>query len=107
MTKLNERGDVMELTIEQLEDLYFEGTLDHDGKILVVEEEGEWEQDHKFQSLELIFTDGERYYRGYIGRSGSPFTEWTYDSEIYGSSSLADITRVEQVEITTTVWKAV
>ena len=97
----------MKLTIDQLEDLYFEGGSEVDGNTLGVIEEGEWEQDHKFQTLEIIFTDGIKHYAGDVGRSGSPFTDWIYDSEIHGADTPADIVEVKQVEITKTVWKAV
>lgn len=98
----------MKITVEQLEDLTFEGGLDlEDGTGLSVVEEGEWEQDSKMQSKEVIFTDGSKYYRGYIGRSGSPFTDWTYDSEIYGEDELADIVEVVEKEITVTKWVTV
>ncbi|UKS30195.1 hypothetical protein LOZ80_15140 [Paenibacillus sp. HWE-109] len=58
-----------------------------DGKLTVVEE-GEWDgAGEKYQTLELIFTDGERFFRGTITRSGSYFSDWSYDD--YGG---ADIT---------------
>lgn len=97
----------MKITVEQLEDLFFEDEATIDGVELVVVESGEWEQDHKTQSLELIFTDGEKHYCGFIGRSGSPFTDWTYNSEVYGANDLADITVVEKKEITVTRWVVV
>lgn len=95
----------MNITVEQLEQLYFESELELENGVLVkVVKEGEWEQDHKFQSLELIFTDGEKHYRGYIGRSGSYHSDWTYDSEVYGATDLAEVFEVEQRQITVTKW---
>lgn len=98
---------MIKITKEQLEELYFEGGATIDGKEIEVVEESEWEQDHKFQTLELIFTDGEKHYRGYIGRSGSPFTDWTYDSEVYGADDIEEISVVEKKEVVTTKWVAV
>lgn len=98
---------MLKITKGQLEELYSQEYLEIDGKELTIVEEGEWEQDHKFQSLELIFTDGEKNYRGYIGRSGSPFTDWTYDSEVYGADDIENISVVEKKEVVTTQWVAV
>lgn len=95
----------MKLTVTQLEELYFEGQLElEDGTTLDVVEEGDWVHEHKYQSLEVIFTDGERYYRSHIGRSGSEWTEWLYDSELYGAGSTAGVVEVEKREVTVTRW---
>lgn len=93
----------MNLTVRQLEELYSESAIFAEGTHLNVVEEGEWVHEHKSQSLELIFTDGEKYYRGFVGRSGSYHSGWDYDSDIYGNGS-AEITEVVQREVTTTEW---
>lgn len=98
---------MIKITKEQLEDLFFEEFATIEGVDLHVVDKGEWEQDHKFQSAELIFTDGQKYYRGYIGRSGSPFTDWTYDSEVYGADDIEDITEVKKEDVVVTQWVAV
>ncbi|MED0799360.1 hypothetical protein P4T18_18285 [Bacillus inaquosorum] len=92
----------MKLTQEQLNELFFEEEIEVDGVTFKVVEEGEFEQDGKYQSAELIFTDGEKFYSGYISRSGSPFTDWEYDD--WGD---ADITEVEKREVVVTKWVAV
>jgi hypothetical protein len=94
----------MNLTVSELEELYFEGTIEKDGKTFKVVEEGEWTHEHKCQSLRLIYTDGASFYRGYVGRSGSEWTDWTYDSEIYGADDLADIDEVEKKEVVVVKW---
>jgi hypothetical protein len=96
----------MNLTVSELEELYFEGAIEKDGKTFEVVEEGDWTHEHKCQSLRLIFTDGESFYCGYIGRSGSEWTEWNYDSEIYGAGDKADIDEVEKKEVTVVKWVA-
>lgn len=93
----------MNLTVRQLEVLQSESTIFAEGTHLNVIEEGEWIHDYKSQSLELIFTDGEKYYRGFVGRSGSYHSGWDYDSDIYGDTS-ADITEVVKREVITTEW---
>lgn len=89
----------MKLTQEQVNDLFFEGAIEVDGVTLEVEVEGEFSQDHKWQTAELIFTDGEKFYRSYVTREGSPYTDWYYydcdDAEVY---------EVEKREITVTRW---
>lgn len=98
----------VKLTIRELEDLALEGDFTTDAGVeLRVIERGDWIHDHKFQSREIIFTDGERFYSGEISRSGSEFTDWTYDSELCGEDAQAEITEVAKVPITSYVWEAV
>ncbi|MDK1004054.1 hypothetical protein [Bacillus subtilis] len=92
----------MKLTQEQLNELFFEEEIEVDGITLKVVEEGDFEQDGKYQAAELIFTDGEKFYSGFISRSGSPFSDWIYDD--WGD---ADITEVEKREVVVTKWVAV
>lgn len=94
----------MNLTVSELEELYFESSIEKDGNTLEVVEEGDWTHEHKCQSKEIIFTDGARFYRGYVGRSGSEWTVWNYDSEIYGANDKADIDEVEKREVTIVKW---
>jgi hypothetical protein len=96
----------MNLTVSELEELYFEGEIEKDGKTFKVVEEGDWTHEHKCQSKEIIFTDGESFYRGYVGRSGSEWTDWNYDSEIYGADDKADIDEVEKKEVVVVKWVA-
>lgn len=92
----------MKLTMTQVNELFFEGEIEADGKHLTVVEEGEFEQDGKTQSAELIFRDGEKFYRAYVYRSGSPFTDWDYDD--WGD---ADVQEVEKREVKITRWVAI
>jgi hypothetical protein len=94
----------MKLTYEEVENIHFNGGITKDDKELSVVEEGEWISEHKCESMQLIFTDGEKFYETYVGRSGSDFTYYSYDSEIYGSDSIADITEVEKREVTVVKW---
>jgi hypothetical protein len=92
----------MKLTQSQVNELFFEGEIEVNGLKLTTVEEGEFEQDHKYQSAELIFTDGEKHYSAFVTRSGSPFTDWDYDD--YGDASVAE---VEKREVTIVRWVAV
>ncbi len=92
----------MKLTQEQVIELWREEEIEVNGVTLTVVEEGDFEQDDKYQTAELIFTDGEKHYCSYITRSGSPFTDWYYED--YGD---ADIFEVEKKEITVTRWVSV
>ncbi|WP_207119825.1 hypothetical protein [Bacillus velezensis] len=98
---------MVKLTIEQLEDMAFEGGINIGDVTYTVVEESEWEHGHKYQSKTVIFTDGTKHYRGEIGRSGSEWTDWTYDSEIYGADDPAEIAEVEKREVVVTKWVAV
>lgn len=95
----------MKLTYGQVEEILFEYSLETEGIVFTMIEEGEWEQDSKSQYKDFVFSDGEKFFRATVGRSGSPFTDWTYDSEIYGRESLFDsIVEVEKVEVVVTKW---
>ena len=68
-----------------------------------VHEEGEWIDGGKFQYQTIIFKDeAGKFYELSIGRSGSPFTDWTYDFEW---NTEYDCPEVELVEVVIKVWK--
>lgn len=92
----------MKLTQTQINELFFQEEIEVEGVTLTTVEEGDFEQDGKSQSAQIIFTDGEKHYRSYIYRSGSPFTDWYYDD--YGD---ADIYEVEKREVAVTKWVGV
>lgn len=93
----------MKLTERQVVEMFLDGGLTLEGGTeLGVVEEGDFEQDGKYQSAEIIFTDGTKFYCAYVTRAGSPFTDWEYVD--YGD---ADITEVEKREVTVTKWVAV
>lgn len=92
----------VKLTQEQLNEIYCEGEVEANGVTYREVELGEWAQDYKYQNAEVIFTDGEKTYRGYVTRSGSPFTDWHWND--YGD---ADISEVEKREVTITKWVAI
>jgi hypothetical protein len=76
-----------------------------DGVELRVVEEGEWVTEGKYETYAVIFTDGERIYRGYAMRSGSYFTEYTWNSE--WDDGDADIEEVAPVPVTVTQWQPI
>lgn len=92
----------VKISQEQINDLFFEGEITVDGVRYETVEEGEFEQDGKMQSAELIFTDGNKFFRGYIYRTGSPFTDWHYED--YGDD---DAHEVEKKEVVITKWVAI
>lgn len=86
----------LKLTQEELLHIFDEDTVvTQEGVTLVIVERGEFEQDGKYQSAELIFTDGDKYYSSEVVRSGSPFTEWDYDD--YGDASISEVQKVSVV----------
>lgn len=90
----------MKLSREELNEIFFEGEVKTgEGIKLEIVEEGDFEQDYKTQSAEIIFTDGEFNYCEYVYRSGSPFTDWEYDEWMP-----VDPVKVEKVEVITTEW---
>lgn len=68
-------------------------------------EEGDWTQDHKCQFKDWIFKHEGKFYSLTESRSGSPFTDWYYASEDWGSQ--VEVEEVEPVEVKITQWKVV
>lgn len=96
----------LKLTVSELEDLTIEGEITTEAGVnLNVVKDGRWVSEGKFESKTVIFTDGQRHYRGEVMREGSPFTDYTWGSEWDGGN--ADIEEVAQVERTILVWETV
>ena len=89
----------VKLAQSELNEIYSEGEVEVNGVKYSEVEIGDWTQDGKYQQAFVIFTDGDKTYRGYVSRSGSPFSEWYWDD--YGD---ADISEVEKREVTITKW---
>jgi len=97
----------MKMTVNELENLELEDVLTtQEGIQVSVVEQGDWINDGKYQNMEIIFTDGDRFYSGSISRSGSYFTDYTYESEWCGEDP-AEINEVRKVTKTIEVWEAV
>lgn len=67
-----------------------------------VVEEGDWAQDHKYQLKDWIFKYEGKFYQLTESRSGSPFTDWYYDRDDWGS--YIEVDQVEPKEVITTQW---
>lgn len=68
-------------------------------------EEGEWRQDHKCQFKDWIFEHEGKFYQLTESRSGSPFTDWYYDSDDWPKE--VEVPEVKPVEVITTQWRRV
>lgn len=90
----------LKLKDSQLEQIFF-----GDSKRFTVVDEGEWEQDGKYQNCEFRFKDTTTnlMYKGCIERCGSPFSDWNYMSDI-GCDDTYIYNPVEEVEVITTVF---
>lgn len=71
-----------------------------DGKTYEKVDEGEWEDDGKYQYLEIVFSLDGLFYGADMARSGSYYTDYhySYSNEAY---------QVERKEKTVVVWEAV
>ena len=76
-----------------------------DGVELRVVEEGDWVSDGKYESCEVIFTDGVRFYTATASRSGSYYSDYTYESD--WDDGDADVAEVAKVTKTIEIWEAV
>jgi hypothetical protein len=74
------------------------------GRDFEVIEQSEWTQDGKYQHQETIFRFKDKFFSIYAGRSGSPFTDWYYESEDWGKT--VDAQEVHKAEVTTYQWVA-
>lgn len=83
---------------------WFDIGIDYGNGIKLVES-GDWIQDGKYQYRDDIFEFQGKYYMLSEGRSGSPFTDWYYDSEDWGEE--VDCPEVEKVEVKTHRWKII
>lgn len=79
--------------------------VSRDGVELKVVEPGDWISDGKYETCEVIFTDGERFYSASASRSGSYFSDYSYESE--WDDGDADVVEVHKVTKTIEVWEAV
>lgn len=77
---------------------------DYDGDLTVVEI-GDWVSEGKYESCEVIFTDGERYYCATAMRSGSYYSDYMYESE--WNDGDADVEEVAKVAVVRTEWQPV
>lgn len=68
-------------------------------------EEDAWVQDGKYQYKDTIFSYQGKYYELTESRSGSPFTDWEYDSEYWPDEK--EVPEVEKVPTTIYQWKEV
>lgn len=83
----------VKMTRKQLIELWREGEIEIAGITYKIAEKGEWDgAGEKYQTLDVVFTDGERHYRGSITRSGSYFSDWNYDD--YGDADIDEVTKV-------------
>ena len=91
---------------EAIEDIMWSSVGPSDSGAFIIVHEGEWTQDGKCQYQEIIFknTGDTKCYSFNISRSGSPFTDWHYDTEYMEEMTC---TEVEEVEIITKMWRAV
>ncbi|MFF2886686.1 hypothetical protein [Paenibacillus sp. NPDC057967] len=93
------------MTQRELIDLWREDELEIGGVTYSTVEEGEWDgAGVKYQTLGVVFTDGERFYSGTITRSGSYFSDWEYDD--WGNADITEVTKVTRT-IEVTRWEAV
>jgi len=68
-------------------------------------EEGDWVQVYKQQLKEIVFKYQDHFYSLTESRTGSPFTDWYYDSEYWPDE--VDLVEVVPVEKIIKVWERV
>jgi hypothetical protein len=78
---------------------------EHDELVYLVEEEGEWISEGKYEIKDIIFSyiilEG-KFYKLEIHRSGSPFTDWYYSYEDW--NDVVECDEVTPKEVTVTHW---
>ena len=95
----------VKMTNAQLIELWREETLEIEGVTYTIVEEGEWDgAGEKYQTLDVVFTNGERFYSGTITKSGSYFSDWEYND--WGNADITEVTKVTRT-IEVTRWEAI
>lgn len=96
----------LKLLNSELEELFDNGyvTLE-DGLILERLETGNWIDDGKTQYAEVIFTDGKKYYKALMSRSGSYDSGYSYSSEYF--EGLIYVEEVRRTHKTVLYWESV
>ena len=89
--------NTIKLQPEQARDLFHE-----DSEAFELIEEGEWIQDHKYQSCYCIYKDvvTGKYYSAQFGRSGSYHTDWYYDHDDSGITLYEVKKETKMIEVT-------
>lgn len=72
------------------------------GEFKVINQD-DWTADHKYQHMTTIFEYDSKFYALHSARSGSPFTDYYYESEDWGDE--IDCAEMEEVEVVTKKWK--
>ncbi len=90
----------MNITATQAKDIICE---EYSEEFDVVEVSG-WVDDGKYEFCTAIISDGTKYYRFCISRSGSNFTDWNYDWEDMDEITCCEVV---QKEVITTIWERV
>ena len=68
-------------------------------------EEGEWEVDCKYQHRFIVFKYQDKYYMLTSSRSGSPFTDYEYESQWWDAEE--ECPEVQEVSVMVTEWRTV
>lgn len=89
----------MNLEQSEINDLFREDEIQHDAVVLKLVSKDPWSQDGKYQNADFIFTDGVKFWRSTVSRSGSPFTEWNWESD-----GDADIDEVVKTQVLVDRW---
>lgn len=97
----------IKVSVEEIENMALgDSGVTLDGvELRVVSGENDWSSEGKYETCTIVFTDGACFYRGCAMRSGSYFSDYTYNSE--WDDGDADIEEVAQVERTVLVWEPV
>lgn len=103
---MSEQTNVIMDTLERLKVMVekhsFDYSLDHalerSGFDYVEVEESDWTQDHKYQYCEIVVEIEDRFFEFSVGRSGSPFTDWTYTLDGVCEVKKAIVTTFERKE---------
>lgn len=96
----------IKVSVAEVENMAFgDSGVTRDGVELRVVEQGDWVSEGKYERCEVIFTDGERFYSATAMRSGSYYSDYTYNSEWDDGDD--DVVEVHKVTKTIEVWEAV
>ena len=90
------------ISAETADDIMFDTLEEKDG--IKVVKRGDWISDGKCDIRVSIFEKDEKFYQIVRSRSGSYFTEYTFDSEYQDNFECTEVEQVEEMQL---VWKPV
>ncbi len=85
----------MKITVEQAKDIIFEEFSED----FIVVEVNDWVREGKYEVCTAVISDGVKYFKFDINRTGSYYTDWYYEWEDVDEISCQEVEKQEVVVV--------